>query len=82
MPKLRNMTSENTEDDYSVIITSVCEVGRAADILELVSEWLTSSLVTEASAIPSATKVLSITIVTVFIWLSDKFPLSRMTANN
>lgn len=57
LPKLRNMTCDNTEDDYSVIITSVCEVGRATDILELVSDWITPCLKTDSTSTPSAPKV-------------------------
>ena len=51
------MTCDNIEDDYSVIITSVCEMGRAADILELVSDWITPSLETASASTPCSTKV-------------------------
>ena len=71
------MTSENIEDDYGVIISSVCEAGRAGDILELVSDWLMPSFKTESEEGPTTAKVSFIsapwqviTIMKLGVWLA------------
>ena len=51
------MTSENTKDDYCMILSSVCEVGRGCDILELISDWLMSYFKTESEEGPTTAKV-------------------------
>ena len=57
MPRLRNMTTENVEADYNAIITSVCEMGQAADIFELVVDWITPSFIVKSPSAPSSVKV-------------------------
>ena len=60
------MTSENTKDDYCMILSSVCEVGRGCDILELVSDWLTSCFKKETKEGPTNAKVYSFVIYNCF----------------
>lgn len=60
------MTTDNNKDDYSVIISSVCEVGRSGDVLELVSDWLSPCLKTATTPAHSAVKVIDLKTAEVF----------------
>lgn len=42
LPKLRNTTNENCEEDYGIMLEMLCLTSRAPDIIELALEWLES----------------------------------------
>ncbi|XP_060579913.1 condensin-2 complex subunit G2-like [Ruditapes philippinarum] len=44
LPKLRNMTADNKEEDFAVLLESLCRNGRGAEVIELLTEWLSTEL--------------------------------------
>lgn len=44
LPKLRNMTSECTEENYANLLESLCKNGRGPEVIELIVEWLAPEL--------------------------------------
>jgi hypothetical protein len=38
------MTADNKEEDFAVLLESLCRNGRGAEVIELLTEWLSTEL--------------------------------------
>ena len=59
LSRLRAFTEDDITDEssiYGVMLAAMCHWGRGADVLELISTWLTTCF-TDTVLVPSASKV-------------------------
>lgn len=42
--KLKAMSTDNTQQDYSAMLECMCNWGKVSDLLELIGEWLDAGL--------------------------------------
>ncbi|WAR06565.1 CNDG2-like protein [Mya arenaria] len=44
VPRLRRMTSDNTEEEYGTLVECLCKTGQVASVMELITDWLQPTL--------------------------------------
>ena len=55
LSRLRALSADCVPNDYGTILESMCKWGKIGDVLEMISDWLTASLATEAASSSVAT---------------------------
>ena len=55
LSRLRALSVDCVPNDYGTILESMCKWGKIGDVLEMISDWLTVSLATEAASSSVAT---------------------------
>ncbi|XP_041372219.1 condensin-2 complex subunit G2-like [Gigantopelta aegis] len=56
MSKLRKVDADASIDDYGVLLEAMCKWGKAAEVLEQISDWLKSEVTGSTASLPTASK--------------------------